>query len=251
MWVAVDGDALLGTVTVCPAGLAVARDRGRRRGRVPDARGRPGRPGPRASARRWPSWWSSGSARDGARAVVLSSLHEMAGAHRVYERLGFVRAPDRDWSPLPGVDLIAYAWSCDMTELRRPPDLHRHRRRHRRRRRLRQRCRCSAPRGCWRGARPRPARRSTRRCPTARPASAPGSRSSTWPPARSGQEVEVTASTSYVDGRLHRFTVAARHSAATGRSSASGEITRVVVDAERFLCGDCRVSRPVRADLRD
>ena len=26
-----------------------------------------------------------------------------------------------------------------------------------------------------------------------------------------GQEVEVTASSAYVDGRLHRFTVAARH----------------------------------------
>ena len=31
-----------------------------------------------------------------------------------------------------------------------------------------------------------------------------------------GQEVEVTASRSYVDGRLHRFTVAARTSAGTG-----------------------------------
>ena len=52
-----------------------------------------------------------------------------------------------------------------------------------------------------------------------------------------GQEVEVTASSSYVDGRLHRFTVAARNlvDGAAARSSATGEITRVVVDAERFL----------------
>ncbi|GAA4673770.1 GNAT family N-acetyltransferase [Phytohabitans rumicis] len=28
-------------------------------------------------------------------------------AHRLYARLGFVRTPDRDWSPLPGVDLLA------------------------------------------------------------------------------------------------------------------------------------------------
>lgn len=50
-----------------------------------------------------------------------------------------------------------------------------------------------------------------------------------------GQHVEVTASASYVDGRLHRFTVAARHQGGNGKIVGSGEITRVVVDARRFL----------------
>jgi fluoroacetyl-CoA thioesterase len=52
-----------------------------------------------------------------------------------------------------------------------------------------------------------------------------------------GQEVEVTASASYVDGRLHRFTVAARHveDGGLGKVVGSGEITRVVVDGERFM----------------
>jgi predicted thioesterase len=50
-----------------------------------------------------------------------------------------------------------------------------------------------------------------------------------------GQDVEVTASSSYVDGRLHRFTVAARHLGGNGRVVGTGEITRVVVDSERFL----------------
>ncbi len=52
-----------------------------------------------------------------------------------------------------------------------------------------------------------------------------------------GQEVEVTASLSYADGRLQRFTVAARHVGGTGagRVVATGEVTRVVVDAQRFL----------------
>ncbi|MCW2767713.1 MAG: Thioesterase superfamily [Nocardioides sp.] len=53
-----------------------------------------------------------------------------------------------------------------------------------------------------------------------------------------GQQVEVTASASYVDGRLHRFTVAARHVDAAGglgKVVGTGEITRVVVDAQRFL----------------
>lgn len=52
-----------------------------------------------------------------------------------------------------------------------------------------------------------------------------------------GQQVEVTASAAYVDGRLHRFTVAARNlvDGAGGKIVATGEVTRVVVDAERFL----------------
>lgn len=50
-----------------------------------------------------------------------------------------------------------------------------------------------------------------------------------------GQEVEVTASASYVDGRLHRFEVAARHVGGNGKVVGTGEVTRVVVDAERFL----------------
>jgi fluoroacetyl-CoA thioesterase len=52
-----------------------------------------------------------------------------------------------------------------------------------------------------------------------------------------GQELEVSASPSYVDGRLHRFTVAARHldAGVLGAVVGTGEVTRVVVDAERFL----------------
>lgn len=52
-------------------------------------------------------------------------------------------------------------------------------------------------------------------------------------PSAVGQEVEVTASVVHVDGRLHRFTVAARN--VGGAVVGSGEVTRVVVDAERFL----------------
>lgn len=41
-------------------------------------------------------------------AVVLSSLTVQQPAHRIYGRLGFRRTPDRDWSPMPGVDLLAF-----------------------------------------------------------------------------------------------------------------------------------------------
>jgi len=49
-----------------------------------------------------------------------------------------------------------------------------------------------------------------------------------------GARLEVTASTVFRDGRLHRFSVLARE-ADGGRVVGTGEITRVVVDAERFL----------------
>lgn len=45
---------------------------------------------------------------EGVARVILSSGTWMVAAHRLYERLGFVRVPERDWSPRPDVQLIAY-----------------------------------------------------------------------------------------------------------------------------------------------
>jgi ribosomal protein S18 acetylase RimI-like enzyme len=43
----------------------------------------------------------------GCSAVVICVRAGMAAAaHRLYQGLGFVRAPEKDWSPLPGVDLL-------------------------------------------------------------------------------------------------------------------------------------------------
>ncbi|MGW4196722.1 GNAT family N-acetyltransferase [Streptomyces sp. NPDC005004] len=39
--------------------------------------------------------------------VVLSTQPTMRAAHRIYARLGFVRTPERDWNPLPGLPEIA------------------------------------------------------------------------------------------------------------------------------------------------
>ncbi|MCX6400532.1 MAG: thioesterase [Propionibacteriales bacterium] len=53
-----------------------------------------------------------------------------------------------------------------------------------------------------------------------------------------GGQVEVTARVAHTDGRLRRFAVSARNLGADGRPgklAGSGEVTRVVVDAERFL----------------
>jgi fluoroacetyl-CoA thioesterase len=56
-------------------------------------------------------------------------------------------------------------------------------------------------------------------------------------PSAVGQEVEVTARLAYADGRLRRFSVAARNVGpdGPGKLVGSGEVTRVVVDGERFL----------------
>jgi GNAT superfamily N-acetyltransferase len=46
--------------------------------------------------------------RRGRERLVLSSGVWMTAAHRLYDRLGFVRDPARDWVPVPGVELKAY-----------------------------------------------------------------------------------------------------------------------------------------------
>ena len=43
-----------------------------------------------------------------ARAVRLSTTPFLVAANRLYERLGFVRTPELDWSPAAGVDLLAF-----------------------------------------------------------------------------------------------------------------------------------------------
>lgn len=41
--------------------------------------------------------------------LVLSTDAKMVSAHRIYERMGFLRTPDRDWEPIPGHSLRTYA----------------------------------------------------------------------------------------------------------------------------------------------
>jgi ribosomal protein S18 acetylase RimI-like enzyme len=48
------------------------------------------------------------AARDGIRHLVLLTQADMKAAHHLYEEAGFGRLPERDWSPEPGVTLLAY-----------------------------------------------------------------------------------------------------------------------------------------------
>lgn len=107
LWVAVDDGQLLGTVTSCPPGspwheLAVGDEGEFRMLAVhPDARGR----GVGTALTRL---CEERARAHGATTMVLSSLREMTDAHRIYERLGYQRATERDWSPVPDVQLVAY-----------------------------------------------------------------------------------------------------------------------------------------------
>lgn len=107
LWVAVDGDRLLGTVTSCPPGSPWRELAGDHEGEFrmlavhPDARGR-------GVGQALAALCEDRAREHGATAMVLSSLAEMRSAHRVYARLGYSRLPARDWSPLPGVDLLAF-----------------------------------------------------------------------------------------------------------------------------------------------
>jgi fluoroacetyl-CoA thioesterase len=51
-------------------------------------------------------------------------------------------------------------------------------------------------------------------------------------PSAVGAVVRISAGTTHVDGKLVRFSVAVRQE---GKLVGSGEVTRVIVDAERFL----------------
>lgn len=46
--------------------------------------------------------------RENVHHLVLCTQPEMTTAHRLYAGAGFVRLPERDWTPVPGVRLLAY-----------------------------------------------------------------------------------------------------------------------------------------------
>lgn len=51
--------------------------------------------------------------REEIRQLLLFSQPDMVVAHRLYEQAGFVRLPERDWSPRPEVGLLAFGLTLD------------------------------------------------------------------------------------------------------------------------------------------
>jgi ribosomal protein S18 acetylase RimI-like enzyme len=109
LMVAVDpaSHQLLGTVTFCLSGSHYAE---LARGDEAEFRMLAVDPAARGSGigHALARWCVDRAREQGCAAVVLSSLEEMHTAHRIYERMGFQRQPERDWIPAPGVSLIAY-----------------------------------------------------------------------------------------------------------------------------------------------
>src|SRR6266511_272498 len=51
------------------------------------------------------------AAEHGCTAVTICTRDFAAAAQRLYARLGFQRVPELDWSPMPGVDLLALRYT--------------------------------------------------------------------------------------------------------------------------------------------
>lgn len=109
VWVAVDDDTqrVLGAVTICPPDSTWREIAGADEGEFRMLAVDPGAQG-QGVGRALATMVVERFRAEGDQAVVLSSLDRMAAAHTLYERLGFVRAPERDWHPQPDVFLVAY-----------------------------------------------------------------------------------------------------------------------------------------------
>lgn len=121
LMVAVDGaDRILGTVTYAGQGSPYAEhvtsaEQGSFRMLVVDPATR-GQGVGEALVR----WCVDRARESGVRSLRLSTLAQMTAAGRLYGRLGFVRTPERDWTPQPGVDLITYELDLGPAAATRP-----------------------------------------------------------------------------------------------------------------------------------
>lgn len=104
--VATQGEQILGGVTFVPSGgpmAEIARPGEAEIRMLAIAREARGRGAGEALVR---ACVDRARATEGCVRVVLSTQRTMRSAHRIYERLGFVRVPERDWNPIPELDDI-------------------------------------------------------------------------------------------------------------------------------------------------
>ena len=107
VWVAGDGEEVRGSVTFCRPGTpfaALARDNEGEFRMLAVAR---------AARRRGVAEALVARIVDPARElghdeVVICSMPESSTAQRLNERLGYRRLPERDWSPVPGIELLGF-----------------------------------------------------------------------------------------------------------------------------------------------
>ncbi|WP_369172282.1 GNAT family N-acetyltransferase [Streptomyces sp. R28] len=109
--VAVEKGRLLGGVTFVPSGGPMADIAGPGEAEIrmlAVAQGARGRGAGEALVR---ACVDRARATAGCVRIVLSTQRAMHSAHRIYERLGFVRTPERDWNPIPAladITLLTY-----------------------------------------------------------------------------------------------------------------------------------------------
>lgn len=104
---AVDGDAIVGTVMLQPWPHAGELVRGRGEAEIralavsPAARGR-------GIGRALVAAVTQRAAQRGVRQLMLLTQPDMRAAQCLYTQAGFARLPERDWSPVPGMVLLAF-----------------------------------------------------------------------------------------------------------------------------------------------
>lgn len=107
LWVAVAGGRVIATVTFCPPGSNYRETGQDGQGEFRNLAVDPTSQG-RGVARALIDRCFERCADLGLPELVLCVDELNAPAQRLYERLGFVRRPEADWSPIPTVRLWAY-----------------------------------------------------------------------------------------------------------------------------------------------
>lgn len=108
VWVVAEDGEVLGTATYLPPGpnpLAEHDDPAAASFRMlaiaPEGQGR-------GLGRRLTEALVDRARADGAARLTIHSAPFMTAAHALYGSMGFTRAPELDWSPVPGIDLLGF-----------------------------------------------------------------------------------------------------------------------------------------------
>ncbi|MFC4335779.1 GNAT family N-acetyltransferase [Salininema proteolyticum] len=107
--VAVENDRVLGGIALTPPGSAESEIAGPAEAEIRALAVDPEAGGRGVGTRLARAVVDLAFAELGAQGIALSSLDAMRTAHRIYTKLGFDRVPERDWTPVPGIRLIAFA----------------------------------------------------------------------------------------------------------------------------------------------
>lgn len=110
--VAVDGETLLGGVTLAFHGSPMAQLAGPGEAEIRMLATDPAAQGRGIGSALAAACLERARAEPGTKRVVLCAIQSLRNAHRVYTRLGFERAPELDWRPLP--DVLLWGFRLDL-----------------------------------------------------------------------------------------------------------------------------------------